>query len=352
MHLYNLNVTTVLWINDVSGVQTDPSTAESLAASSSDLIQNCLTLSTIVQQQQDGIASLQQQLQHSRFGYSKIPETDFTFYTGLTRSLFDCVAVLVNTNVEMYHNKLSFNDHLLIVFVKLRLALLNKDIAFRFKVSPSTVSAILRAWIPAVAGCLKAFIVWPERDVARANIPLSFKPQFNKVISIIDCFEVFTERPYNLTARAQTWSNYKHNNTVKYLISITTFGSVSFISEGWGGRVSDKQITLESSYMDYLTHGDEVMADRGFLIKDECAARGVTLHLPAFTKGRKQLSNKHVICSRKLSKLRIHVERVIGKMRQFQIMQSTVPVTLISLLDDIVMIIAATVNMKPSIVSR
>jgi len=60
---------------------------------------------------------------------------------------------------------------------------------------------------------------------------------------IIDRFEVFIEQPSSLLARAQTYSNYKKHNTVKFLIGITPQGSVAFISKGWGGRVSDVYLT-------------------------------------------------------------------------------------------------------------
>ena len=74
-------------------------------------------------------------------------------------------------------------------------------------------------------------------DTKYSNIPESFKPNYKKVVSTIDCFEVLIERPHNLTARAQTWSNYKHNNTIKYLVSITPSVAVNFISKGWGGSL-------------------------------------------------------------------------------------------------------------------
>ena len=61
-----------------------------------------------------------------------------------------------------------------------------------------------------------------------------------KVISIIDCFEIFIDKPSNLLARCKTYSSYKNHNTVKLLISITPQGTVSFISKAWGGRASDK----------------------------------------------------------------------------------------------------------------
>ena len=53
-------------------------------------------------------------------------------------------------------------------------------------------------------------------------MPRCFKYSFEKKATIIiDCFEIFIERPSNLLARAQTFSNYKHHNTVKVLIGIT-----------------------------------------------------------------------------------------------------------------------------------
>ena len=55
-------------------------------------------------------------------------------------------------------------------------------------------------------------------------------------------------------------------------------------------------------------HGDLVLADCGFDILDE-------LTLPPFTKGKSQLSHREVEESRSLSRIRIHVERVIGRLK-------------------------------------
>lgn len=286
----------------------------------------------------------------SKFTYNNLSDKEVNFYTSLTPLLFLWILKKVSVSANPLIKILSMQDHLLIVLMKIRLGLLNKDLAFRFNVSETTVSRILNHWIPELAKCLKCLIIWPDNDVTQSNLPESFKPHYRKVVSTIDCFEVFTERPHNLTARAQTWSNYKHNNTVKYLVSITPSGAINFISKGWGGRVSDKEITLKSGFLDKLSHGDEVLADRGFLVSEELASLGVNLRMPSFTRGKKQLSASEVHMSKSLSNVRIHVERVIGKMRNFLFLQLNVPLTQVHLLDDIVAIVACLTNLMPSVV--
>ena len=98
-------------------------------------------------------------------------------------------------------------------------------------------------------------IKWPDRQTLRQTMPVVFRRFFKKCCIIIDCTKVFVERPSDLLARAQMWSNYKHHSTLKFLISITPHGTVSYVSSCMGGRVSDKEIVERSSLLNYLLPG-------------------------------------------------------------------------------------------------
>ena len=77
-----------------------------------------------------------------------------------------------------------------------------------------------------------------------------------------------------------------------------------------------------------------------------------TLTIPHFTQGKSQMSAKEVEKSRKISNVRIHVELVIGRLKDFRIMQSVIPITQVALLDNVMIFIAALVNLNDSVVSK
>ncbi len=113
------------------------------------------------------------------------------------------------------------------------------------------------------------------------------------------------------------------------LLGITPQGTVSFVSNPWGGRVSDKYLTEHCGLLDKLLPGDVVLADRGFDISDSVARRQARLYIPAFTRGKDQLSAMEVHETKTIANVRIHAERVIGCVRQkYSILQSTLPITL------------------------
>ena len=159
-------------------------------------------------------------------------------YTGLpTYKVFSGLCSLLQPLVTKDEGKccLSVPDEILLVLMKLRLDLPNDDLGYRFKLSPKTVSIVFQKWISIMSTELKCLICWPDSVTLRENLPSCFKKHYSKVKCIIDCFEIFIERPTAFEARATTYSNYKKHNTVKVLIAIAPTGCISFYitSLGW-----------------------------------------------------------------------------------------------------------------------
>ncbi|XP_071146369.1 uncharacterized protein [Mytilus edulis] len=296
--------------------------------------------------------TLRKEVTDSRFGDQAISSDRKTlFYTGVpNKAIFMwlvsfCLTILPSSKL------MSPSNILLCILMKLRLNIQHQDIAYRFKVSVTTVSDIFNKGIPKLAEKLSFLVQWPDKDNLIKNMPIVFKLSYPRCISIIDCFEVFIQRPANLTARAQTWSNYKHHNTIKFLVSIKPTGAISFVSKAFGGRTSDKVITQRSVFFDKLEHGDQVLADRGFLIAEELASRHSSLVILAFTKGKSQLSAKEVEQTRKIAHVRIHVERTIEQLKNFNILSSNMSIYLVPHSDSTVTLCSAVCNLHPKLVS-
>ena len=83
--------------------------------------------------------------------------------------------------------------------------------------------------------------------------------------------EIKITQPRGPTNQQVTFSSYKNCNTVgtvSFISYQSPTGTVSFISELYGGNISDKEITKRSGILDLMERGDEIMADQGFLIED------------------------------------------------------------------------------------
>ena len=86
--------------------------------------------------------------------------------------------------------------------------------------------------------------------------------------------------------------------------------------------------------------GISVMADRGFTIKDQLKEINVELNIPPFLDGRQQLPADEVKRGRQIASLRIHVERAIGRIKQFAILQGNFPLSMVRQVNQIVCVCA------------
>ncbi len=117
----------------------------------------------------------------------------------------------------------------------------------------------------------------------------------------------------------------------------------------------DKHITENCGLLNKLLPGDLVLADRGFDIKDSVGMMCAEVKIPAFIKSRCQLDAKNVEDTRAIAHLRIHVERVLGSLRnKYTLLHNTIPICLLlpckdeelTLLDKIVNVCCFLVNVS------
>ncbi|XP_059360525.1 uncharacterized protein LOC132098424 isoform X2 [Carassius carassius] len=273
---------------------------------------------------------------------------DSNLYTGLPLHTFHTLVAVLRPHENLAYQT-EIEQQILLTLMKLKLNLLIEDLAIRFHISVSQVSKIISFWIDTMAAVLKELIPWLPKETIRATTPEAYKQHYPNVTCILDCSESEVQRPGNLDSRSESYSHYYACNTIKYLVAIAPCGLVMFISAAYGGRCSDKFITCDSGILEYLHPGDEVMVDRGFLIRDLLFERKVNMIIPHFA-NKMQLTEEKVTCSRRIANVRIHVERAIRRLKVYKVLSQTLPITLMPKIDKILRICAALVNLRGDLI--
>ena len=233
-------------------------------------------------------------------------------------------------------------EELFLTLVRLRLGLMEQDLAYRFELSQPTVS------INFMYLELKKIPLWPPKEVVQANMPKAFKEKYPRTRVIIDATEIYIDQPRLPKNSANDFFELQeYCNTFKGLVEISPDGVITFVSSLYPGAISDKELTRQSGFLDLLESGDSVMADRGFDIEDDLILRGVHLNIPPFLRGKKQLSEKEVVATRRIASLRIHVERAMERIKNYHIFDRSLPVLLTDITDRSSFVCCVLTNFQP-----
>lgn len=248
--------------------------------------------------------------------------------------------------------KLSTQNELFLVLVRLRLGLFEDDLAHRFCIAQSTVSRICTSWINFLYAKLGLLPLWAPRRVVDATMPPEFVEKYSSTRVILDATEIQCEVPSSLSLQSSTYSTYKSSNTFKGLIGVLPNGLVAFVSDLFTGSSSDRECVIRSGFLDLkFDSGDAVMADKGFRIEDLLEKNGVKLNLPPFLKGG-TFSPEEVKDTKEIAALRIHVERRIQRIKAFHIFDRPIPLTLAPLINQIWTVTAILSNFQSSLIQQ
>lgn len=269
----------------------------------------------------------------------------FKYYTGIVYIRFaGLLAFLVSDGSSVNYEKgrkdismLSLQDGLFLTLCRLRHNFGLKDLSVRFKLSLQSSGIVFNTWISLMYYKLGQLCIWPHRDVIINNMPKDFKNDYPTTLVIIDGTEFRTQSPCALGLQSQLYSDYKSSTTLKALIGCDPNGSVIFASELFTGCISDKQICEQSGFYNvleslklegYVKDGDAIMADKGFTIREELSNLNLVLNIPPMASSTSQMSVSDTLLTEKIAKHRVHIERLIAKVKTYKMLSVRIPTSL------------------------
>jgi len=241
-------------------------------------------------------------------------------------------------------------EEFVLTLMRLRLHLFQKDLADGFNVSETTVSVVFNTWIRFMRIELEPLICLPWKEILHQCLPNIFRELYPRTVLIIDAVEIRVESPSSLDMQSVCYSSYKGTTTMKGLVGLSPTGALGFLSELYTESISDKELTKMSNVIDCLDFGDDVMAEKGFAIQDDFAAKGVTVNIPSFLEGKTQFSIEEMEHNKKIASLRIHVEGCIERMKNWHIFDKRLPITLAPIASYMFIVIGALTNFLPPLI--
>ena len=131
------------------------------------------------------------------------------------------------------------------------------------------------------------------------------------------------------------YSDYKSHTTLKLLVGIVPDGEFSFVSSAFPSSFSDKGITVESGLFNpnLWEPGNELMEDHGFTVEEYLTPLGVKLIIPLVFKERSQFNEQEIVKSQQIANERIHVGRMIQRLKCYHIFDRVIPLNKIGSLN-------------------
>ncbi|XP_034238939.1 uncharacterized protein LOC117643890 [Thrips palmi] len=241
-------------------------------------------------------------------------------------------------------------DRILLTMMKIKLALSFSTLAVFFDISVQNACNYFYDSVRVLASLLTCLVEWPPKENILKNMPKCFAT-FKNTRIVLDCFELFVEKPKCVRCRTRLYSQYKKGYTLKVLLGCAPSGLISFVSRNYGGRASDKFITSHSKLYDKCEYSDGVMVDKGFAIEDECLQHCLVMIRPPFLRRKICFPRPESFQCSNIARARVHVERSIQRIREYHLLRNKLPWRLVPYFDDVVLIVCALVNLGAPILA-
>ncbi len=281
---------------------------------------------------------------------SLMTDRQFKSFFGITKNLFNfmldfCDEISDSTNITR-------ESKLALFLAKLKMNPSFSALSGMFGVTEHAAKSHFVHVLPAMVNLSKTGVIWYSKDVIKARLPPSFRALYPDCRVIIDCSEIPCEKPGKLKQRTLLYSNYKSRHTLKFLVGCAPSGEITFISETYGGRATDTEITVRSGLLSLIEDGDTILADKGFpRIECDVNANGGVLVMPPFKQKNNPFSSAENRSAYQCASVRVHVERCIARMKVFECLHF-VSLDLFPFIDDILYVISYLCNMGNDLIKQ
>lgn len=199
-----------------------------------------------------------------------------------------------------------------------------------FGVHETTGGRAFTTWLNFLCRSLRPLVRLPTLDEVDVFAPDNFRRYgYGKCALVLDATEVEIPRTWQGDMNWACYSTYKSRQTAKVLVAVTPGGAICYIGPAFPGRVTDTDAVRFSGLVGEMKEGGltdkgiQVMADKGFnAISPLLASSGIMYVAPPFKrKGEPQFTNDDMDANWEIANLRIHVERAIGAMKTWRIVE-------------------------------
>lgn len=287
-----------------------------------------------------------------------------TLFLGLRRNRIFLVNSLAQTfdlnqrDIILTLRKIKLNEH-------------NARLASVFGLTDSEVDILFRTSVPKIADCLRNFIVWPDDVTMKLNVPIYLRQHFNKIHLILNYLVVkVRQNAVKFLSQAQSETSYCEGDQchkLKYLVASTLDGCVCFVSRGFGIQTDDEAVLAQSGFLTKFKTNTNLIAGKNFHNFEDRLTNGNDhdhennnggggggeSDLERTMTTNEEDDNFGEIVSEKISKsrtfkLKNYIESVLESFQGHMILSpmTCVDVRSLELLDDIVVIVGALINLQ------
>ncbi|XP_052469828.1 uncharacterized protein LOC128026625 [Carassius gibelio] len=200
-----------------------------------------------------------------------------------------------------------------------------RELGHRFNIHRATVSRIIVTWANFLYSLLGSVCIWMSPAAVKASLPPDFNGSYSDTQVVLDCTELRCQTPSSLLLQSEVFSNYKSHCTFKAMVGMSPHGALTFVSALFEGSMSDREVFRQSGITSLLTPDMAIMVDKGFLVDDLVPG---PVHRPAFLSKRAQMSEVDVLKTQSIARLRVHVERLIRRVKENKLFDTTIPLSI------------------------